>query len=175
MDLITESTACAECTEDAEHIRDADEPVPVDVPETEGTWILKAGTVVHEGVLIVVHGIQISASGRPGVGPVAVLRRKGARAVVEGGSGIIIAGKWVGASSVFDDHTRTILSGGHASREGRFSTILAGDPIASAHGVDDSRARNCGVDLIGIDSGLGGRAGRQKQKRRQQEGAPAST
>ena len=174
MGLITESTACAECTEDAEHIRDADESVPIDVPETEGTWILKAGTVVHEGVLIVVHGIQISASGRPGVGPVAVLRRKGARAVVEGGSGIIIASKWVGASSVFDDHARTILPGGDASREGRFTGILVGDPVASAHGVDDSRARNRWVDLAGIDAGLGGRTGRQKQKERQQEEAHAS-
>ena len=174
MGLITESTACAECTEDAEHIRDADESVPIDVPETEGTWILKAGTVVHEGVLIVVHGIQISASGRPGVGPVAVLRREGARAVVEGGSGIIIAGEWVSAPSVFDDHARPLLPRGDASREGRFTGILVGDPVASAHGVDDSRARNCGVDLIGIDAGLGGRTGRQKQKERRQEEAHAT-
>ena len=76
---------------------------------------------------------------------------------------------------VFDDHARTILSGGQASREGRFKTILVGDPIASAHGVDDSRARNRGVDLAGIDAGLGGRTGRQKQKERQQEEAHASS
>ncbi len=41
------------------------------------------------------------------------------------------------------------------------------NPVVASHGGH--------VDLIGIDSGLGGRAGRQKQKRRQQEGAPAST
>ena len=91
-----------EHAEQGEHIGHPDVAIAIHIPEAHRAGILHARPIINGGICIVVDGIEVGATQRIGVRPVASIRRKGAGSVVKGSIRIIIAGPVIRATSVFN-------------------------------------------------------------------------